>query len=103
MTSSDDQWETYGSSGGDPREAPRPPAPGQSALRCTRCDYAPLEPGFVMDSGQAAQGYAQWVPGPLEHGVFGGAKLWGKARFQVDAWHCPRCHHLDLFVGRQSA
>lgn len=103
MTSSDGNWETYDPSGGGRSPAGRPPEPAGRGLSCTRCDWTPLEPGFVMDSGQAAAGFAQWVPGPMESGLFGGAKLWGKMRFQVDAWHCPRCHHLDLFVGQQSA
>lgn len=103
MTSSDDNWETYDPARGGPPHNARPPEPARGGLQCTRCDWSPLEPGFVMDSGQSATGYAQWVPGPMESGLFGGAKLWGKARFQVDAWHCPRCHHLDLFVGQQTA
>lgn len=105
MSSGDQNWETYDAAGraAQPRGGePQRPSPA-AGLKCTRCGFAPLEPGFVMDAGQNAQGYAQWVPGPMESGLFGGAKLWGKARFQVDAWHCPQCHHLDLFVGKQTA
>lgn len=56
-----------------------------------------------MDAGQNSHGYAQWVPGPLEQGIFGGAKLWGKVRFEIQAHRCPRCGHLELFTGNQTA
>ncbi|WP_203996997.1 hypothetical protein [Virgisporangium aurantiacum] len=47
------------------------------------------------------QGYARWIAGRLERGPFGGAKRLGKPRWQVDAFRCPRCAHLELFAATQ--
>ncbi|MFI7114191.1 hypothetical protein ACIBK9_48320 [Nonomuraea sp. NPDC050227] len=69
-------------------------------LRCTHCGAEGLEPGFVTDQGSGAEGYAQWVEGELERGFFGRARLAGIPRWQIDAYRCPRCHHLELFATR---
>jgi hypothetical protein len=71
-------------------------------FRCTHCGETGLEPGFIKDGGEHAQGFAQWVEGELERGIFGGAKLMGRPKWQVDAYRCPRCFHLELFAGRPS-
>lgn len=65
---------------------------------CTYCGGETLEPGFIADYGQGSQGYANWVPGPLETGIFGGAKLFGKERLEISAARCVKCGHLELFV-----
>ena len=69
-----------------------------SQARCTQCDAPDLEPGFIEDAGDHSRGYARWIPGPLERGVFGGAKRMGRQRWQVDAWRCRRCGHLELYA-----
>ncbi|MGW0479188.1 hypothetical protein [Nonomuraea sp. NPDC003214] len=69
-------------------------------FRCTHCGTTGLQAGFIMDSGQYSQGFANWVEGALERGVFGGAKLAGRPRWEIDAYRCPRCFHLELFAGR---
>ncbi|QEU78041.1 hypothetical protein [Streptomyces subrutilus] len=69
-----------------------------SGVKCTHCGATDLEPGFVEDTGEHARGYARWIPGPLERGLFGGAKRMGKPRRQIDAYRCPRCGHLELFA-----
>lgn len=51
----------------------------------------------MMDTG-ARPGYGQWIPGALETGAFGGAKLFGKERVEVQAYRCTRCKHLELFA-----
>jgi hypothetical protein len=66
--------------------------------RCTYCGNMGLEPGWVTDLGQGAKRYAMWIPGPLERGLMGGAKLWNRPRMKIDAYRCPRCGHLELFV-----
>ncbi|GAA4880180.1 hypothetical protein [Kitasatospora terrestris] len=71
-------------------------------LRCTHCGNTGLDQGFVEDSGQGSLGYARWVAGPLERGPLGGAKRLGRPRFQIDAFRCPHCGHLELFAMRQS-
>ncbi len=67
-------------------------------MRCTHCAATDLEPGFIEDSGQAARGYTSWIAGPLELGIFGGAKRMGRTRWLVDAYRCRRCSHLELFA-----
>ncbi|MEU6894596.1 hypothetical protein ABZ934_22820 [Streptomyces sp. NPDC046557] len=67
-------------------------------MRCTFCGAGAIEPGFVEDAGQGAPGYARWIAGPLERGLFGWPKRSGRARRRIDAWRCPQCGHLELFA-----
>ncbi|MBT2457365.1 hypothetical protein [Streptomyces sp. ISL-86] len=71
-------------------------------LRCTHCGTTGLEPGFVEDAGQNSRGYARWIAGALERGPFGGARRWGKPTWQIDAFRCPNCAHLELFAGTRA-
>ncbi|MEU1516476.1 hypothetical protein ABZ490_30780 [Streptomyces sp. NPDC005811] len=70
-------------------------------IRCSQCQGFELEPGFVEDSGEHSRGYARWIPGPLQRGIFGGAKRLGRPRFQIDAYRCRACGHLELFAPHQ--
>jgi hypothetical protein len=67
---------------------------------CSQCRSGGLEPGFVEDSGEGSRGYARWIAGPLRRGILGGAKRMGRPRLQIDAYRCPNCGHLELFVPR---
>lgn len=67
-------------------------------IRCTQCGSEDMEPGFVEDTGEHSRGYARWIAGPLERGVFGGAKRMGRPRLQIDAWRCRQCAHLELYA-----
>ncbi|GGQ40363.1 hypothetical protein ACFYNW_36950 [Streptomyces virginiae] len=67
-------------------------------MRCTYCGGVGLEPGFVEDAGEGARGYARWIAGPLERGLFGGAKRLGRPRRRIEAYRCPHCSHLELFA-----
>lgn len=71
------------------------------ATGCTRCGGA-LRQGFLEDKGDrgaiAASRVLSWIDGPGEKGVFGGAKVLGKNRYDVQAFRCENCGHLDLFV-----
>lgn len=70
-----------------------------SGLRCTSCGHDELAPGFILDMGQGSKGFAQWVSGWLERGsVFGIPKIRGRWRGRVDAFRCPMCGHLELYV-----
>ncbi len=51
----------------------------------------------MTDTG-AHPGYGRWIPGPLETGIFGGARVMGKERWDVHAYRCRNCSHLDLFA-----
>lgn len=51
-----------------------------------------------MEDTGAHPGYGRWIPGELKTGVFGGAKVLGKQRWDVHAYRCTRCSHLDLFA-----
>ena len=83
-------------------ESRRQPGPrGQPAVvepHCTYCGFGDLEPGFVADAGDGARGYSRWVQGALERGPFGGARLMGRPKWQIDAYRCTRCGHLELFA-----
>ncbi|WP_326784216.1 hypothetical protein [Streptomyces sp. NBC_00151] len=71
-------------------------------IRCTQCGVVGLEPGFVEDSGQGARGFARWVEGALQRGPLGGARLMGRPRWQIEAFRCPGCAHLELFAAQRS-
>jgi phage FluMu protein Com len=72
-------------------------------IRCTQCGAIGLETGFIEDPGtNGARGYSRWVAGPLELGAFGFAKLRGRTRWQIDAFRCPNCAHLELFATRRA-
>ena len=67
-------------------------------IKCTECHGVDLQAGFVEDGGDHSNGYTRWIPGPLERGLFGGAKRWGRPRYQIDAYRCQSCGHLELFA-----
>ncbi|MGY6021800.1 hypothetical protein [Streptomyces spinosirectus] len=67
-------------------------------LTCTRCGTAGLAEGFIEDAGEHARGYARWIEGALERGIFGGAKRMGRPRRRIEAYRCPKCGHLELFA-----
>jgi hypothetical protein len=69
--------------------------------RCSACQAVGLEPGFLEDAGESSRGYTRWIPGPLQTGIFGGAKVMGKQRHPVSAYRCGECGHLDLYVEHQ--
>ncbi|MFF0295882.1 hypothetical protein ACFYS8_27115 [Kitasatospora sp. NPDC004615] len=70
-------------------------------LKCTHCGNPGLDQGFIEDTGEHSRGDARWIAGPLERGLFGGAKRMGRTRFQIDAYRCPQCGHLELFASQQ--
>lgn len=67
---------------------------------CSQCKSGGLAAGFVSDYGQGSNGFIRWVEGALERGAFGGAKLMGRPKWEVDAYRCPNCGHLELFAVR---
>jgi hypothetical protein len=71
-------------------------------MKCGQCGNVGLEPGFIEDAGEHSRGYARWVEGALQRGPLGNARRMGRAKWQVDAYRCPGCGHLELFA-RQSA
>lgn len=75
------------------------PESRESALpACSSCGAEDLDPGFLEDRGEGSRGYLRWIPGALERGIFGGARVMGKERVPIHAWRCRRCGHLDLFA-----
>lgn len=69
-----------------------------SVKSCSSCGNETLEPGFLMDAGQSSQGAVRWVQGTLERGIFGGAKLWGRPKTEVETWRCTSCSKLELYA-----
>ena len=67
---------------------------------CPQCRGTEFDEGFVEDMGQSSQGYARWIAGPLQRGIFGGAQRLGKPRFPVSAYCCRSCGHLVLYATR---
>ncbi|GAA1164565.1 hypothetical protein [Nocardioides aquiterrae] len=65
---------------------------------CTACRSVAVEPGFFEDRGEGSLGYVRWIAGPLQRGIFGGAKRTGKQRHAVGAYRCTVCGHLELYV-----
>ncbi len=65
--------------------------------RCLRCG-GDFDPGFIEDTGEAAKGRARWIPGPIETGPFGGTRVMGKDRYDIEALRCRRCGRLELRV-----
>jgi DNA-directed RNA polymerase subunit RPC12/RpoP len=82
------------------RDPGRPAAytPPVDTYTCSQCGTNGLEQGFIEDSGQDSRGYSRWIPGPLQRGPFGNAKRLGRKRWQIDAYRCPTCGHLELFA-----
>jgi hypothetical protein len=70
-----------------------------SGLHCTHCGEGDLEAGFIEDIAPGAKGFARWVEGALERGIFGGAKLRGRPKWEIAAYRCRNCNHLELFAG----
>ena len=66
--------------------------------KCAACGSPALQPGFIMDSGQSAQGFSAWVEGELERGIFGGAKLMGRPKYVVEAYRCGDCFFLNHYA-----
>lgn len=84
-----------------PRDGPGPTpsyTEGMNNLTCTHCGTVGLADGFIEDAGEHSRGYARWIEGALERGVFGGAKRMGRPRRQIEAFRCPKCGHLELFA-----
>lgn len=70
-----------------------------SDLHCTHCGEGGLEVGFILDSDQIPRS-ARWLEGTPTYGIFGGVKLTGQPRWEIDAYRCRHCHHLELFASR---
>lgn len=81
---------------GQPQAGPR----DGGALRkgCSWCGSIQLEPGFIEDTGQAAKGFARWIPGEMNKGLFGGAQRFGRERIDITGQRCIACGYLCLFA-----
>jgi predicted nucleic-acid-binding Zn-ribbon protein len=69
---------------------------------CSQCGGVEFEDGFIEDNGQGSQGYARWIAGPLERGIFGGAFRFGAQRWVIDAIRCTACNHLELYAAEET-
>ena len=71
-------------------------------LKCSRCATGELVPGFIEDKGvrtnMPASYVLSWVPGLANRTDRGTAEMEGRKRFDVSAYRCQSCGHLDLFV-----
>ncbi len=69
----------------------------QDKNSCSRCG-GQLHPGFLEDRREGGSQVLAWIPGPIEKGLLGGAKVAFKDRYDVTAFRCNQCGHLDMFV-----
>jgi len=69
----------------------------QDARTCTHCS-GELAPGFLEDTAEGGSKVLRWIPGPIEKGIFGGAKVAFKDRYDVEAYVCTQCSRLELFL-----
>lgn len=73
----------------------------EDVKRCSRCDGS-LRKGFIEDKGErgglGTSVVLAWIDGAAEKGMFGGARVAGKSRYDITAYRCDQCGHLDLFV-----
>ncbi|RZS29554.1 hypothetical protein EV193_12039 [Herbihabitans rhizosphaerae] len=67
----------------------------KSVQPCAACGALRLQPGFIEDP---QRGYARWIPGQMERGVFGGAKRAGRERWATEAYRCTECNFLNQYV-----
>lgn len=49
---------------------------GMNAYTCTHCGTVGLMEGFIEAAGEHSRGYARWIEGALERGVFGAPSGW---------------------------
>ncbi len=80
---------------------PQIPVPQDAGTRrqaCIWCGSTQLESGFIEDTGQGSRGFARWIVGDLEKGIFGGAARFGRERLDISGVRCAQCGHLDFFA-----
>jgi hypothetical protein len=64
---------------------------------CPKCQGAMTE-GFLLDATYGANTVGQWVDGIPQKSFWGGAKLRGKKKFEVQSWRCERCGFLENYA-----
>ncbi len=64
--------------------------------KCTHCGGTALEPGYI--GGNYETECVRWISGALTKGFFGGIKMKGRRRLDVEVWRCDDCEHLELFA-----
>ena len=55
-----------------------------------------MDEGFLEDSGESSKGRTRWIPGPIEVGLLGGTRKFGKPRLEVTAFRCRSCGVLEM-------
>lgn len=72
-------------------------------VKCSQCESTSFSPGYLGSSSSDDRGtYERWYDGELELGMFGDVKhASSRARFQVLAYRCQGCGHIELFAGAQ--
>lgn len=81
-----------------PEQPTAPRDAGESSPQCAWCGERGFEPGFIEDTGQAARGFARWIPGEMQKGIFGGASRFGRERMDITGQRCLSCGYLALFA-----
>lgn len=63
---------------------------------CSRCGGNSFDEGFVDD---ATNGRVRWLEGPVEYGMLGNTKKFGRTQRMVVALRCTNCSRLELIAG----
>lgn len=65
---------------------------------CSKCN-SDMEEGFLLEMGDANSMFSQtWVEGALEKSWLMGAKLKGRALYEVKTFRCTACGYLDSYA-----
>lgn len=69
-----------------------------TTIACIRCKGV-MHEGFLVDSGMASLGVANWYAGPPKMRSFGrGLELIDKQLKRVAAYRCDRCSYLEFYA-----
>ncbi len=64
---------------------------------CPKCQ-GPMTEGFLLDTTFGANNIGKWVEGIPQMSIWGGAKLRGRKKFDVQSWRCERCGFLENYA-----
>lgn len=67
------------------------------SYKCSKCQGTMTE-GFLADTTRSAINAGQWIEGFEEKSIWGGVKLRGKNKYNVQSWRCQRCGFLENYA-----
>lgn len=64
---------------------------------CAKCGGR-MDQGFIADSTDNYTKAAHWVDGAPEKNFWGGIKMRGRKKLQIETWRCGRCGLLESYA-----